>query len=121
MNRYPAWKYFLVVVAVVLGVIYAVPNLYGEDPAIQVSGTRTTTVDAGTLARVEDILKRNNLAYAGTLLDETGAKVRFADTETQLRAKDIVQRELGDKYTVALNLLPATPAPLRAVAAEPMH
>src|SRR5216110_1777418 len=104
MNRYPAWKYVIVVVAVVLAVIYAAPNLYGEDPAIQVSATRTTKVDTATLVRLEDILKRSNLPYTGTLLDETGAKVRFADTETQLRARDVVQKELGETYTVALNL-----------------
>jgi preprotein translocase subunit SecD len=121
MNRYPAWKYLLVVAAVVLGLIYALPNIFGEYPAVQISATRTTKVDTGTLARVENALKRNNLAYTGTMLDETGAKVRFADTETQLRARDVVQKELGDDYTVALNLLPATPVVLRALHAEPMH
>jgi preprotein translocase subunit SecD len=121
MNRYPTWKYLLVVAAVVLGLIYALPNVFGEDPAVQISATRTTKVDTGTLVRVEDVLKRNNLPYNGTILDETGAKVRFADTETQLRARDLVQKELGDDYTVALNLLPATPVLLRALRAEPMH
>src|SRR6266852_2314855 len=108
-NQYPLWKYSLILVIVVLGVIYSLPNLYGEDPAIQVSATRTTHVDAGTLSQIEGILKRANLPYISTLLDEHGAKVRFRDTDTQLRAKDMVQKELGNQYTVALNLLPATP------------
>ncbi len=121
MNRYPTWKYLLVLAAVLLGLVYSLPNVFGEDPAIQVSGARTGVVDTGTVARVEEVLKRANIEYTGTVLDETGLKVRFASTETQLRARDIVQRELGEAYTVALNLLPATPAVLRAVRAEPMH
>ncbi len=121
MNRYPAWKYLIVLAAVLLGLIYALPNVFGEDPAIQISATRTTHVDAGTVTRVEDILKRANIPYTGTVLDQTGAKIRFADTETQLRARDLVQHELGDTYTVALNLLPSTPAFLRFLRAEPMH
>ncbi len=104
-NQYPLWKYLLILVAVVLGLIYALPNLYGEDPAIQVSATRTTRVDAGSLAQIEQILKQANLPYTSTLLDEHGAKVRFRDTDTQLRAKDRVQKELGNQYTVALNAL----------------
>src|SRR5258706_16337432 len=113
MNRYPAWKYLLVVAAVVLGLIYALPNVFGENPAVQISATRTTKVDTGTLVRVEDVLKRNNLPYTGTMLDATGAKVRFGDTETQLRARDIVQKEMDKEYgessiKVALNLLTAT-------------
>src|ERR1051325_2009581 len=123
MNRYPAWKYIIVVAAVVLGIIYAVPNLpvFGETPAIQISGTRATKADAVTLARAEDALKRNNLPYIGTLIDETGVKIRFPDIDIQLKAVEVVKKELGDTYTVALNLLPATPAILRALHAEPMH
>ena len=121
MNRYPAWKYLVVLAAVLIGLIYSLPNLFGEDPAIQISATRTTTVDTGTLTRVEEILRQANLPYTGTILDETGAKIRFADTEAQLRARDIAQKELGEGYTVALNLLPATPAFLRALSAEPMQ
>src|SRR5712692_235038 len=120
-NQYPLWKYLLILVAVVLGLIYALPNLYGEDPAIQVSATRTTRVDAGRLAQIEQILKQANLPYTSTLLDEHGAKVRFRDTDTQLRAKDRVQKELGNQYTVALNLLPATPAWLALLNAKPMY
>ncbi|BAU48664.1 preprotein translocase subunit SecD [Sulfurifustis variabilis] len=121
MNKYPLWKYLIVLIVVALGALYAIPNLFGEDPAIQISATRATKVDAGTLARVEQILGQAKLEFTGTVLDETGAKVRFADTETQIRARDLVQQELGDGYTVALNLLPATPGLLRAIGAEPMY
>ena len=120
MNRYPTWKYLLVLAAVVIALVYALPNLFGENPAIQISSVRGQT-DIGTLKRVEEALQRAGLSFTGGLLDETGAKIRFADTETQLRARDVAQRELGDTYTVALNLLPATPGVLRAVRAEPMH
>jgi len=121
MNKYPLWKYLIVLIVVALGALYAIPNLFGEDPAIQISATRATKVDAGTLARVEQILGQAKLEFTGTVLDETGAKVRFADTETQIRARDLVQQELGYGYTVALNLLPATPGLLRAIGAEPMY
>ncbi|HYM47683.1 MAG TPA: protein translocase subunit SecD, partial [Burkholderiaceae bacterium] len=120
MNRYPLWKYLLILAVVAIAVVYALPNLYGEDPAIQVSPTRTTKVDAALVARVEGILKQAGVAYSGTLLDDKGAKVRFADTETQLRAKDVVAQALGDSYVVALNLLPAAPQWMSMVGAKPM-
>ena len=120
MNRYPTWKYLLVLAAIVVALVYSVPNLFGEDPAIQVSSARGQT-DVGTAKRVEETLTRAGIKFTGSLLDSTGVKVRFADTETQLRARDIVQKELGESFTVALNLLPSTPAVLRAVRAEPMH
>lgn len=120
MNQYPFWKYLLILVVMVVGLLYAVPNLYGEDPAIQISATRTS-VDASTLARVEQILKDGGLTPISSQLDELGAKIRFADTETQLKARELVQKELGETYTVALNLLPATPKTLNAVGGKPMY
>ena len=121
LNQYPLWKYLLILAVVVLAFIYALPNFYGEDPAIQISAARGTKLDNAAVARVGAILKRANIAYASATLDEGGVKVRFADTETQLKARDMVQRELGNTYTVALNLLPATPVWLRAVNARPMY
>ncbi|OGI44756.1 MAG: protein-export membrane protein SecD [Candidatus Muproteobacteria bacterium RBG_16_64_11] len=121
LNQYPLWKYLLILAVVVLGFIYALPNFYGEDPAIQISAARGTKLDNAAVARVEAILKRANVTYASAALDEGGVKVRFADTETQLKARDTVQRELGNSYTVALNLLPATPAWLQAINARPMY
>ncbi len=121
MNRYPLWKYLLVAFAVLVGLLYALPNLYGEYPAIQISPTRTTKVDAPVLAHVEQLLRRAQLPYSATQLDDKSARVRFADTDTQLRARDLVQKELGDGYTVALNLLPDTPRWLQALNARPMY
>jgi preprotein translocase subunit SecD len=120
MNRYPLWKYLLVFAVIAVALVYALPNLYGEDPAIQVSPTRTTKVDAAVVARVEDILKQNGLPHAGILADDKGAKFRFTDTEIQLRARDVVARSLGEGYVVALNLLPATPEWMRTLGAKPM-
>ncbi|MEK7262204.1 MAG: protein translocase subunit SecD [Pseudomonadota bacterium] len=101
--------------------VYALPNLYGEYPAIQISPTRMTKVDAPVLAHVEQLLQRAQLPYSATQLDDKSARVRFADTDTQLRARDLVQKELGDGYTVALNLLPDTPRWLQALNARPMY
>lgn len=121
MNKYPLWRYLLILAVVLAGVLYALPNLYGDDPAIQISATRASKVSADTLIRAEQALKQANLAYTPAEMDEKGIKIRFADTETQIKARDQVQTALGDNYTVALNLLPATPHWLRALNAAPMY
>jgi preprotein translocase subunit SecD len=121
MNRYPLWKYLLILAIVVLGFLYFLPNLYGEDPAIQISATRTVKVDAATLSQVEQVLKHENIEFIRSQLDEKGIRVRFRDTDTQLKARDSVQRSLGDRYTVALNLVPATPAFFGWINANPMY
>ena len=121
MNKYPLWKYLLVLIVVAVGFLYALPNLFGEYPAVQISPTRTTKVDQLLLAQVENKLKQANLAYSGALLDDKGARIRFADTETQIRARDLISQELGDTYVVALNLLPATPSWLAALGGKPMY
>ncbi len=121
MNKYPLWRYLVILAVILPGLIYALPNLYGDDPAIQISATRTTKVTSDTLTRVEQVLKQANLAHTPGELDEKGLKVRFVETETQLKARDLVQTALGENYTVALNLLPATPRWLRALNANPMY
>jgi preprotein translocase subunit SecD len=120
MNQYPLWKYLLVLVLCTVGLVYALPNLYGEDPAVQISSVRVK-VDAGTLTRAEQALHKAGLTPVASQLDEQGAKIRFADIDTQLQARDLVQEALGDTYTVALSLLPKTPAVLRALGAKPMY
>jgi preprotein translocase subunit SecD len=120
MNQYPLWKYLLVLLVCAVGLVYALPNLYGEDPAIQISSVRTK-VDARTLARAEQVLHKVGLTPTASQLDEQGAKIRFSDIDDQLRARDVVQKELGDTYTVAVSLLPKTPAVLRALGAKPMY
>ncbi len=121
INQYPAWKYLLIVVVVATGALFSMPNLYGEDPALQVTGTRTTKVDAATEEQVLGLLQQNTLTYKSTARDGHSLLVRFHDTESQLRAKDIVKETLGGGYVVALNLAPATPAWLRALNAQPMY
>ncbi len=121
LNQYPLWKYLLILAVVVVALIYALPNFYGEDPAVQISAARGVKLDSTAVTRVEGILKRTEIAYLSAALDEGGIKVRFSDTETQLKARDLVQRELGNSYTVALNLLPATPLWMRAINARPMY
>ncbi|MCZ6576852.1 MAG: protein translocase subunit SecD [Gammaproteobacteria bacterium] len=120
MNQYPLWKNLLILVVLVGGLIYALPNFYGEDPAIQISSPRQR-VDVATLARVEESLHKAGVSFISTELDEQGAKIRFSDTDTQLKAWDLVHKQLGDTYTVALNLLPVTPDLLAALGAKPMY
>ena len=120
MNRYPAWKYILIAVAIVAGLLYTLPNFFPEVPAVQVSTSKSTVrVDANTLATVESALKGGNIAYDGATLDPTGVKVRLADTDTQLRAKDVLQKRLGQDYIVALNLLSSSPQWLASINAPP--
>jgi preprotein translocase subunit SecD len=121
VNKYPLWKNILIGTVVAIGLLYAVPNLFGEHPAIQISPTRTTQVDARTLERVEKLLGDAGVTYTGSVLDDKGAKVRFADTDTQIKARDLVARELGEGFTVALNLLPATPQWMLDIGARPMY
>ena len=121
MNKYPLWKYLLILAIVVVGIVYALPNIYGEYPAVQISPTRTTKVDQGLLALAENQLKQANISYVAAVLDDKGARIRFTDTETQLRARDLVQKAVGEQYIVALNLLPATPGWLAALRAKPMY
>ncbi|MEE9580971.1 MAG: protein translocase subunit SecD, partial [Nitrosomonadaceae bacterium] len=122
MNRYPLWKYLIVVVSVLLGLVYALPNFYGESPAVQILPLRTTVkADTVLLARVEDTLRKDNIPTRGMFLETGGVKVRFADTDTQLRAKDRLQSALGNGYVVALNLLSDSPQWLTDISALPMY
>lgn len=121
INQYPLWKYLLVTVLVALGLLYALPNFYGESPAVQVSGIHGAKVDQATQARIKQALTSANISYRGVDVDSTGMKIRFADTDTQLRARDAIQATLGDNYTVALNLLSAAPGWLTALGAKPMY
>jgi preprotein translocase subunit SecD len=127
VNRFPVWKYALIGVAILAAALYTLPNFFGESPAVQVSsGKATVKLDAGLMGRVEDILKKANIAYTGAVLDQTSVRVRFQDTDTQLRAKDTVDKALNPDasnptYIVALNLLPASPNWLTAIRALPMY
>ncbi|HSC48086.1 MAG TPA: protein translocase subunit SecD [Gammaproteobacteria bacterium] len=120
LNRYPAWKNVLVVLITALGFLFALPNLYGEDPAVQVSPASGSQVSAGTVQQVEQALDAAKLAYKSAAFAENRVLVRFADTDAQLRALDVVKQSLGAQYTVALNLAPRTPAWLSDVGLVPM-
>jgi len=122
MNRYPLWRYLLIGFTLVAAILYTLPNFYGEVPAIQVSSARTSQkVDTELMNRVEQTLKNGNVATDGIFLDPASLKVRFADTDTQLKAKDLVQAQLGEDYVVALNLLSRSPRWLTAIGALPMY
>ena len=127
MNRYPLWVYVTIAVALVLGALYTLPNFFGEAPAVQVSPARATLkVDQAVLGRVEEALGKAGIQPTGVFLDLAGVKVRLADTDTQLKAKDIIDQALNPdpanpSYTVALNLLPNSPRWLAAIHAQPMY
>ena len=121
MNKYPFWKYLIILAIIVPGFLYALPNLFGEDPALQISPTRTAIIDDSTRQQVEAVLGDAGIQFHSLQLLESGLQVRFRNTDDQLKAKDVVENELGDKYTVALNLVPATPAWLEALNAQPMY
>ena len=122
MNRYPLWKYIVIGIALVVGFFYALPNLFPDVPAVQVSSSKSTVkMDAALLATVEETLKGAGIAYRGATLDSTGVKVRFADQDTQVKAKDVLQQKLGDNYIVALNLLSSSPEWLTSIGALPMY
>jgi preprotein translocase subunit SecD len=122
MNRYPLWKYVVIAVALLVGFVYTLPNFYPESPAVQVSSSKAEFwVDAALLQLVEAALKEAGVAFRSAEIDPTGIKVRFADPDTQLKAKDVLQAKLGDNYIIALNLLSSSPAWLTAIGALPMY
>ena len=127
MNRYPAWKYVLIVVVLLIAALYTLPNFFGEAPAVQVSSSKAAVkVDTTTLAKVEQALKGAGITADGIALEAGSIKARFSDTDTQLKAKDAVQKALSpdaseSAYIVALNLLSRSPAWLTALHANPMY
>jgi len=120
MNRYPAWKYILIASIILAGAIYALPNLYGKVPALQVSASRTAEISELTEFSIEDALKKAKVPYKSVDLEPNSILVRFANEDDQLRGKSAVQEALGKGYVVALNLAPSTPGWLRDLGAEPM-
>ncbi|HXD04986.1 MAG TPA: protein translocase subunit SecD [Burkholderiaceae bacterium] len=127
MNRYPWWKYAIIVVALLVGVVYTLPNFFGEAPAVQVSsGKATLKVDSGTATRVQQVLASASITPDFVQFDGNSVKARFNDTDTQLRAKDVLSRQLNPDasdpaYIVALNLLSRSPTWLTSLHALPMY
>ena len=120
LNRFPLWKNLLVVLVVIVGFLYSAPNLYGEDPALQVSAARGAEVQASTLDDVKKILDTHSLKFKSAVLEKGQILVRFTNTDDQLKSKELVTTALGDQFIVALNLAPATPAWLTAIGAGPL-
>ena len=121
LNRYPLWKYILILVVLAVGIVYALPNLFGSDPAIQISATRTTQVDNTTYTQVQNLLQGNQIPVRSMMLDENGLLVRFENVEDQLKSSDLLRKLLGSDYTVALNLASAAPDWLESINALPMY
>lgn len=127
MNRYPVWKYAIILIALVVGWLYALPNVFGEAPAVQVSVVKSAIkLDAAALARVEEALKTAGVTADAVTLEGVSIKARFADTDAQLKAKDVLQKALNPdatdpSFVVALNLLSRSPAWLTALHASPMY
>lgn len=120
LNRFPLWKNLMVIIIVLIGGLYALPNLYGEDPSVQISGTRGQEVNTETLSQVEHALAGANISPKSTLLENNAILVRLNSDEQQLPAKEKIAEALGDKYSVALNLAPATPSWLTDIGGGPM-
>jgi len=130
MNRYPLWKYVVIAIALLIGGLYSLPNFYGEAPAVQISSAKPTIkVDLATQARVEKILTEADISNTGVFFENAGnvgsIKIRFSNTDTQLRARDLLQQKMNidqndPNFTVALNLLSNTPDWLHAINALPM-
>ncbi|MBA4111312.1 MAG: protein translocase subunit SecD [Leptothrix sp. (in: Bacteria)] len=126
MNRYPWWKHLIIAIALLVGLIYTLPNFFGEAPAVQLSsGKSTVKLDADSLAKVEAALKQANIAADFVEFDGNSIKARFADTDTQLKARDVLGRTFNpdpedERYIVALNLVSRSPHWLRTLHANPM-
>ena len=121
LNRYSMWKYALILCVLLLGLVYAIPNIYPDDPALQVSGSRASIAqDSRLLKRVLSVLDEAGIEYLSSEVGEKNLLVRFADNEAQLKAKTVVASALGDNYLVALNLAPTTPDWLVNIGAYPM-
>ncbi len=120
LNRYPLWKYLMVMLTIAVAALYALPNIYGEDPAIQITGARGASVDMSTLDAVTDALNKAQLSQKSIALENGSILVRFNDTDTQISARDIISEALGKDKIVALNLAPSTPDWLESIGAAPM-
>ncbi len=121
MKPFPSWKYVLLVIATAFGLVYAAPNLYGDDPSVQISMASGDLPPQALAQQVETILQTAELSAIGNGAEDGRWVVRFEDTTAQLAAADVLRRDLGRDYSVALNLAPKTPKFLRQLGAKPMN
>ncbi len=120
-NTFPKWKYYLLGIVLSLGLLYAIPNVYGEDPAVQITGLKGNVVDKELEDKIKILLKEADLKpKAMTVADQEALLIRFRDPDAQLKAKDVLRKELSENYSVALNLAPVTPYWLSVIGAKPM-
>ena len=122
MNQYPKWKYGLVLIAIFIGLIYSIPNFFGESPALQVKTTKTSDkLDLSILGTIENSLKEANLPFDSIVQEPNGIKIKFASPDSQVKAKDVLQNALGSNYVIALNLVSKSPSWLSKIGAIPMY
>ena len=119
-NHYPWWKWMIIVLVIVPGLFYAVPNLFGDDPGIQIRGSRGASLSSTDLTQVTSVLD-GSIAIKSAILDEKGINLAFANLDDQLRARDQLEVELGNRYTTALTLLPAAPDLFARIGSKPMY
>ncbi|NTS76994.1 protein translocase subunit SecD [Catenovulum sp. SM1970] len=120
LNRYPLWKYLMLMVIISVGFLYALPNLYGEDPALQIQGLRGAELQLADLDEVNEELAAHSLQTKSSALINKQIEIRFNDTEVQLRAKEVLNQKFGEQYIIALNLAPSTPDWLAGLGGTPM-
>ncbi len=120
-NHFPFWKNLLIITVLVLGIVYALPNLFGDDPSVQISSSNATDITPTQLASIEKSLQSASIDSMATELQGSKVLVRFANTNEQMKAADVLRNNLGSDFIVALNLAPATPDWLRSLGAEPMY
>ena len=119
--RYPAWKYILILIVLVVSTLYALPSLYPDEPAVQISGAKAgTVIDQSIIQKAEQILKSESINSHDNTFSNNAALLRLDSSESQLKAKSVLATGLGDEYTVALNLAPTTPEWLQKIGAKPM-
>ncbi|MGD7034698.1 protein translocase subunit SecD [Methylotuvimicrobium buryatense] len=120
-NRFPLWKNLLILIVFLIGFIYALPNLFGDDPSVQVSFSNVSTVETAQVQQIEELVKQAGMTIKEVETGNGNILIRFNDTNDQLKAADLLRDRLGNDATVALNLAPATPGWLRAFGASPMY
>ena len=120
-NHYPWWKWLIIAVVVIPGLFYALPNLFGDDLGIQIRGTRGATLTSSDLAQIKSLVDSSGSVYRSIRKDDRGISVRLTTPDDQLKVRDLLEQELGNRYTIALTLLPAAPNLFTGVGAKPMY
>ncbi|MEE9446730.1 MAG: hypothetical protein V3V09_02155, partial [Arenicellales bacterium] len=121
MLRFPLWKYIIILIVCAVGFLYAVPNLFGDDPGIQMRGSRGLSIERSLVTEIEQVLQENNLSAKGISFANNNVEIRFDDNETQFRAREKLEAVFGKTNTVALTLLPAAPQWMTDLGLSPMN